>query len=112
MKKKISVFTVGFLLNLLTRFIFLIIAGVILLIVGIWVRFCLYLGTAFLLIAALLALLEEITIIRTLCRKSDNPDFAEFQDAVLSEDSDKGIMKYLEDQIKNAKEMNDEGENR
>ena len=80
-----SLFVFGFLTNILFRFFWLFLPGIILLIVGIFVKPCLYVGLALLLIAVLLSLVEQFSLRQAFLEESDNPDFRAFQDA-LSKD--------------------------
>ena len=80
-----SLFIIGFLTNILFHFFWLFIPCIILLIVGILVKPCLYIGLALLLIDILLSLIEQLRIRQAFLEESDNPDFRAFQDA-LSKD--------------------------
>ena len=80
-----SLFIIGFITNILFHFFWLFIPCIILLIVGIFVKPCLYIGLALLLIDILLSLIEQFRIRQSFLEESDNPDFRAFQDA-LSKD--------------------------
>ena len=80
-----SLFIIGFITNILFHFFWLFIPCIILLIVGIFVKPCLYIGLALLLIDILLSLIEQFRIRQAFLEESDNPDFRAFQDA-LSKD--------------------------
>ena len=80
-----SLFIIGFITNILFHFFWLFIPCIILLIIGIFVKPCLYIGLALLLIDILLSLIEQFRIRQAFLEESDNPDFREFQDA-LSKD--------------------------
>ena len=80
-----SLFTIGFITNILFHFFWLFIPCIILLIVGIFVKPCLYIGLVLLLIDILLSLIEQFRIRQAFLEESDNPDFQAFQDA-LSKD--------------------------
>ena len=80
-----SLFIIGFITNILFHFFWLIIPCIILLIIGIFVKPCLYIGLALLLIDILLSLIEQFRIRQAFLEESDNPDFRAFQDA-LSKD--------------------------
>lgn len=80
-----SLFIIGFISNILFRYFWLFVPGFILMIVGIFVDSCLYIGTTLLLIDIVLSLIEQIRIRNTCLDESDNPDFKAFQDA-LSKD--------------------------
>ena len=80
-----SLFIIGFITNILFHFFWLFIPCIILLIIGIFVKPCLYIGLALLLIDFLLSLIEQFRIRQAFLEESDNPDFRAFQDA-LSKD--------------------------
>ena len=82
-----DLFVIGFITNILFRFFWLFVPGVILLIVGIFVKQCLYIGALVLILDVIVSLLEQIRIRRTFLKESDNPGFRAFQEA-LSADGD------------------------
>ena len=77
-----SLFIIGFITNILFHFFWLFIPCVILLIIGMFVKTCLYIGLALLLIDILLSLIEQFRIRQAFLEESDNPDFRAFQDAL------------------------------
>ena len=82
-----DLFITGFITNLLLRFMWLFVPGVILLIVGIFVRSCLYIGALTLILDVIVSFIEQIRIRRVFLKESDHPDFRSFQEA-LSADGD------------------------
>ena len=84
-KYPISLFIIGFITNILFHFFWLFIPCIILLIIGIFVEPCLFVGLALLLIDIVLSLIEQLRIRKAFLEESDNPDFRAFQDA-LSKD--------------------------
>lgn len=82
-----SLFIFGFLTNMIFLYFWLFIPCIILLIIGIFVKPCLFIGLALLLIDIILSLIEQLRIRYTVLKNSDNPDFQAFQDA-LSKDKD------------------------
>ena len=80
-----SLFIVGFITNILFHFFWLFLPCIILLIIGIFIQPCLYIGLALLLIDIVLSLIEQLHIRQAFLKESDNPDFRAFQDA-LSKD--------------------------
>ena len=107
-----SLFIIGFTTNILFHFFWLFVPCIILLIVGIFVKPCLYIGLALLLIDVLLSLIEQFRIRQAFLEESDNPDFREFQDA-LSKDGNwrDNIGELLNQKIsdpKNEIKLNDE----
>ena len=75
-------FIIGFFMNI-TRKFFLFFPGILLLIIGIWVKWCLIVGIVLLLLDVLLSLVEQIQI-RHATLNSDNPEFQQWKDAILS----------------------------
>lgn len=82
-----SLFVIGFITNILFHYFWLFLPCVVLLIIGIFVKPCLYIGLVILLIDIVLSFIEQIRIRQTVIEESDNPDFRAFQDA-LSKDGD------------------------
>lgn len=105
-KYPVSLFVIGFLMNLTKNF-FLFFPGIILLIVGIWVKWCFFVGIALLLFDIIISLIEQIQI-RNATMNSDNPDFKEWQDAILSSDWKNNVMDLTESKIDDT---NDEESN-
>ncbi len=105
-KYPVSLFVIGVLMNLTKNF-FLFLPSIILLIVGIWVKWCLFVGVALLLLDVTISLIEQIQI-RNATINSDNPNFKEWQDAILSSDWKNNIMDLTESKIDvtNDKESN------
>ena len=97
-KYPVSLFITGFVLNLFVRFFFLFFSAVILLIVGIWIKNCRIIGLILLTLDMIFSFVAQLRIRKvTLCSK--DPDFTEFQDAVLSEDWRENIQTMLEDKM-------------
>ncbi|MBQ6823506.1 MAG: hypothetical protein IJP27_02540 [Clostridia bacterium] len=105
-KYPVSLFVIGVLMNLTKNF-FLFLPSIVLLIVGIWVKWCLFVGVALLLLDVIISLIEQIQI-RNTSINSDNPNFKEWQDAILSSDWKNNIMDLTESKIDdtNDKESN------
>ena len=105
-KYPVSLFVIGVLMNLTKNF-FLFLPSIVLLIVGIWVKWCLFVGVALLLLDVIISLIEQIQI-RNTTINSDNPNFKEWQDAILSSDWKNNIMDLTESKIDdtNDKESN------
>ena len=96
-KYPVSLFVIGVLMNLTKNF-FLLLPSIILLIVGIWVKWCLFVGVALLLLDVIISLIEQIQI-RNATINSDNPNFKEWQDAILSSNWKNNIMDLTESKI-------------
>ena len=105
-KYPVSLFVIGVLMNLTKNF-FLFFPSIVLLIVGIWVRWCFFVGIALLLLDVIISLIEQIRI-RSATINSDNPNFKEWQDAILSSDWKNNVMDLTESKIDDT---NDEKSN-
>lgn len=81
-KYPIGLFVIGFITNILFHFFWLFIPCIILLIIGIFVKSCLFIGLVLLLIDIVLSLIEQLRIRQAFLKESDNPDFRAFQDAL------------------------------
>ena len=80
-----SLFLIGFITSILFHFFWIFIPGIILLIIGIFVKPCLFIGLALLSIDIILSFIGQLRIRKTFLEDSDSPDFRAFQDA-LSKD--------------------------
>ncbi len=102
MKKKYSLklFLFGFITNILFRFFWLFVPGVILLIAGIFIDGCSYIGFVLLGIDIIISFIDQMKIRQVMLSESDNEQFRKFQD-VVSKDGDvvKNIINYLEGNI-------------
>ena len=80
-----SLLVIGFITNIVFHFFWLFVPSIILLIIGLFSKTCLNIGSALLFLDIILSLIEQIRIRQTCLKESDNPDFKELQDA-LSKD--------------------------
>ncbi len=111
-----SLFIIGLITNILFHFFWLFLPCIILLIVGIFVKPCLYIGLALLLIDIVLSLIEQFRIRQAFLEKSDNPDFRAFQDALSKDENWKDNLGELlnqkmsdpQNEIKSDNESEDE----
>ena len=69
------------LMNFLFHFFYLSISGIVLCIVGIWVKSCLWIGLAILGLDAILSIIEQLRIRKAAVTPSDNPEFNEMMEA-------------------------------
>ena len=95
-KYPMSLFIMGLITDFFLHFFFLSIPAVILLIVGIWVRPCLYAALALLFLDAVLSFVERFRIRKAMITKSSNPDFNRFQEALNSPDWKKSVRDLME----------------
>ena len=111
-----SLFIIGFITNILFHFFWLFIPCIILLIVGMFVKTCLYIGLALLLIDILLSLIEQFRIRQAFLEESGNPDFRAFQDALSKgknwRDNIGELLNQKMSDPKNETKSNDENENK
>ncbi len=97
-----NLFWAGFLINLF-RLFFIVIPALILVIVGIWVRPCLFIGLGLLAIALIIAFIQQLAIKRT-AETSDNPNFEPFAEAMCSDDWREKIDELVNERIKDQTE--------
>ena len=97
-----SLFIIGFLMNIIKRF-YLLFPAIILLLIGIIIPWCLFIGSALLFLDIVLSLGEQI-VLRNTTLNSDNPNFKEFQDAMLSPGWKDNIKNLMESKIDNYSE--------
>ena len=88
--------------NFLFHFFYLSIPGIILCIVGIWVKYCLWIGLAILGLDAILSIIEQFRIRKAAVSPSDNPEFNELMDAFCSSDGFEAFGKVLDEKIKTS----------
>ncbi len=101
-----SLFVIGLLMNLTKNF-FLLFPGLFFLIVGIWVKWCFVVGLVLLLMDVLISFIEQIQI-RNTTINSDNPNFKEWQDAILSSDWKENVQNLVEENIENNTNQSDD----
>lgn len=92
-------FIVGFIGNILFRYFWLLIPSIILMIIGIFVKWCLYVGLVLLVIDLFASFIDQMTIRKTMLSDSDNEQFRNFQDA-LSKDAD--VFENIRDFVDNT----------
>lgn len=85
-KKKypLSLFIMGLFMNLIKNFL-LFFSSIVLLVIGIWIKWCLFLGLILMFINIAISLSEQIQIRNTVLN-SNNPNFTKYQEAILSSD--------------------------
>ena len=76
-----KMFLLFVLTNFLFHFFYLSIPGIILSIVGIWVKPCLWIGLAILVLDVILSIIEQLRIRKAAITPNDNPEFNELMDA-------------------------------
>lgn len=101
MKKRhypLSLFVLGFITNVIFHFFWLFVPAVILLLLGIFFKPCLYIGLALLIIDLIVSLIEQFMLRNTLLKDSDNEYFREFQN-VFEKDGSwwKNVTEYVDE---------------
>lgn len=95
----LSLFLIGFITNGLLHFFWLFIPSAILLIVGIFVDWCLYVGLVLLAIDIIASFIEQMRIRQAMLLDSDNEQFRKFQDAVSKDGNVFGNIRTLVENI-------------
>ena len=85
--------------NFLFHFFYLSIPGIILCIVGIWVKLCLWIGLAILGFDVILSIIEQLRIRKVAVTPSDNPEFNELMDAFCGPDGIEAVRKIADAKI-------------
>ena len=83
-KYPMKMFWLFVLTNFFLHYFFLSIPGIILCVVGIWKKACLWVGIAVLLLDMILAILRQLQIRKVATTPSDSPEFNELMDAFCS----------------------------
>ena len=85
--------------NFLFRFFYLSIPGIILCIVGIRVKSCLWIGVAILGLDVILSIIEQLRIRKAAVTPSDNPEFNELMDAFCGPGGHESVRKIVDAKI-------------
>ena len=88
--------------NFLMHYFYLSIPGIILCVAGIWVRACLWIGLAVLLLDLILSIVEQLRIRKASLTRSDNPEFNAFMDAFYGPGGMEAVGKLLDEKIQSA----------
>ena len=97
--------------NFLFHFFYLSIPGIILCVVGIWVKPCLWIGVTVLGLDAILSIIEQLRIRKAAVSHSDNPEFNELMDAFCGPDSFDAVRRVLDEKIKTAPVVEEDEKN-
>ena len=92
-----SLFIIGVLQNITKNFLILIIA-IAFFVLGIWLKWCLIAGAASLVLAVVIAIIEQIHI-RNEVINSDNPEFQEWKNAMMSGNWMENIKNMVESKM-------------
>ncbi|MBR2612802.1 MAG: hypothetical protein IKC72_07015 [Clostridia bacterium] len=85
--------------DFLLHFFYLSIPGIILCIVGIWAKPCLWIGLAILGLDVILSIIEQLRIRKAAVTPSDNPEFNELMDAFCSPDGLEAVRRIADARI-------------
>ena len=85
--------------NFLFHFFYLSVPGIILCIVGIWVKTCLWIGLAILGLDLILSIIEQLRIRKAARTPSDNPEFNELMDAFCGPGGFEALGKMLDEKM-------------
>lgn len=104
MKRKYppKLFWIGFIGNFIVRSFYLFFPGLILCIIGIWVRVCLWIGLGLLVLDAVINLVDQLKLRKTALTPSDNPEFNALMEALTGPGGLDAFGKLMEERIKNA----------
>ncbi len=99
-KYPISLFIIGFITNMIFHFFWLFVPAIILLIVGIFVKPCLFIGLDVLLIDVIASFIGQLIIRKTCIEDSDDPGFRTFQDTVMKDENwRENMAEYIEQKM-------------
>ena len=90
--------------NFLFHFFYLSVPGIILCIVGIWVKTCLWIGLAILGLDLILSIIEQLRIRKAALTPSDNPEFNELMDAFCGPGGLEALGKLLDEKMETRDE--------
>jgi hypothetical protein len=85
--------------NFLFHFFYLSVPGIILCIIGIWAKPCLWIGLAILGLDVILSIIEQLRIRKAAVTPSDNPEFNELMDAFCSPDGLEAVRRIVDAKI-------------
>ena len=106
-----KMFWIFVLTNFLFHFFYLSIPGIILCVVGIWVKPCLWIGVTVLGLDAILSIIEQLRIRKAAVSHSDNPEFNELMDAFCGPDGFDAVRRVLDEKIKTAPVVEEDEKN-
>lgn len=102
---------IGLIINIVLRFIGLFIPSICLLVIGIFIKPCLYIGLILFIIDVIISLIEQFRIRKTFLADSEDSEFQKFQVSVSKGKNWKNnVMDFVEEKIKedNIKEDQDD----
>ena len=97
--------------NFLFHFFYLSIPGIILCVVGIWVKPCLWIGVTVLGLDAILSIIAQLRVRKAAVSHSDNPEFNKLMDAFCGPDGFDAVRRVLDEKIKTAPVVEEDEKN-
>ena len=88
--------------NFLFHFFYLFISGIILCIIGTWVKSCLWIGLTILGLDVILSIIEQLRIRKAAVSHSDNPEFNELMNAFCGTDGLDAVKNIVDEKIKST----------
>lgn len=88
--------------NFMFHFFYLSVPGIILCIVGIWVKSCLWIGFAILGLDVILSIVDQLRIRKVAVAHSDNQEFNELMDTFCNSGGFEAFGKVLDEKIKSS----------
>ena len=96
--------------NFLFHFFWLSVPGIILCMIGIWVKSCLKIGLVILLLDLVLSIVDQLRI-QNAVMTSEHPDVRELMDAFCGPEGLAGFGKVMDEKIKAAQAVESDEEN-
>lgn len=109
-KYPMKMFWLGVVTNFLFRYLFLLAPGVILLIPGIWLKPCLWIGLGILGLDLIVSVAEQLRLRKTALMPSGNPEFNELMDALCGPGGLEEFGSVVDAKIKSAPSDETSGE--
>ena len=108
MKRKYpkSLFVMGFVMNLLIKFWYLFVLSLILRIIGIWIKACLYIVVILIVLDFIISLIYQMVLVNTFVNSS-NLNMEEFQDAISTDNWSKSVRSIISEKIDADEENKD-----
>lgn len=107
-KYTLKQFLLGLVLSFVIFHFYLFIPGVILCLVGIAVKQCLYIGLALLTFDLIISVISQLQIRNTILSDSDNPEFNELMDAYCDPDDPDALKDKIDEKIRSAQQAADD----
>ena len=98
------------LMNFLFHYFYLLVPGVILCVVGVWVKTCLWIGLAILLLDLIFSVIDQLRIVKAATAESDNPEFNELMDAFCGDGGLQAVGDLLNQRIAESTPVDPEEE--